>query len=225
VTFRELVAAFRNALWALSIPVFIVLGIRDGVFTPTEAGAFCVLYAALIGIFVHRELKPSDLPAIIVEATIGTSATMLIVAAAAAFGYYMTWEDIPSRIATALISLTDEPWVLLLVINLMLIAIGMLIETTSAIILLTPILVPAVVKLGIDPIHFGLILVLNLTIGGVTPPVGTVMYVSCSILRVPLDRFTVEAMPLILALFAVLFFITYFPQAVLFLPDVWMGRG
>jgi tripartite ATP-independent transporter DctM subunit len=224
VSFGELGIAFRDALWALSIPLFIVLGIRDGVFTPTEAGAICVLYAAFIGIFVHRELKWRDIPAIITEATVGTSATMIIVAAAAAFGYYMTWEDVPTRIASSLVGVTNEPWLLLLVINLMLVVVGMLVETTSAIILLTPILVPAVMKLGIDPIHFGLILVVNLTIGGVTPPVGTVMYVSCSILRVPLNRFTVEALPLILAMFAVLFVITYFPQAVLFLPDLWMGK-
>ena len=225
VSLPELAKAFRDALWALSIPLFIVLGIRDGVFTPTEAGAICVLYAALIGFFVHRELKLKDIPAIIVEATLGTSATMLIIAAAAAFGYYMTWEDIPTRIASALIGVTDQPWLLLLVINLMLVVVGMLIETTSAIILLTPILVPAVVKLGVDPIHFGLILVVNLTIGGVTPPVGTVMYVSCSILRVPLNRFTIEALPLIIAMFVVLFFITYFPAAVLYLPNAWMGKG
>jgi len=225
VSLRELAAAFRDALWALSIPLFIVLGIRDGVFTPTEAGAICVLYAALVGIFVHRELKLRDIPAIITEATVGTAATMIIISAAAAFGYYMTWEDIPTRIASSLIGVTNEPWLLLLVINVMLIVVGMLIETTSAIILLTPILVPAVMKLGIDPIHFGLIVVVNLTIGGVTPPVGTVMYVSCSILRVPINRFTIEALPLILAMFVVLFFITYVPQVVLFLPNWWMGAG
>jgi tripartite ATP-independent transporter DctM subunit len=225
VSFKELTLAFRDALWALSIPLFIVLGIRDGVFTPTEAGAICVLYAALVGFFAHRELKLKDIPAIITEATVGTAATMIIIAAAAAFGYYMTWEDIPTRIASVLVGVTNSPWVLLLVINLMLIVVGMLLETTSAIILLTPILVPAAVKLGIDPVHFGLIVVLNLTIGGVTPPMGTVMYVSCSILRVPLNRYTVEAFPLIIAMFVVLFFITYVPQAVLFLPNWWMGAG
>jgi tripartite ATP-independent transporter DctM subunit len=221
----ELTRAFVDALWALSIPLFIVLGIRDGVFTPTEAGAICVIYAALIGIFVHRELKLKDIPAIITEATVGTAATMIIVAAASAFGYYMTWEDIPTRIASSLVSVTNQPWLLLLVVNLMLIVVGMLIETTSAIILLTPILVPAALKLGIDPIHFGLIVVVNLTIGGVTPPVGTVMFVTCSILRVPLNRFTIEALPLIIAMFVVLFFITFVPQAVLFLPNWWMGPG
>ncbi|MCC6197875.1 MAG: TRAP transporter large permease [Burkholderiales bacterium] len=225
VSLGELGRAFRDALWALSIPLFIVLGIRDGIFTPTEAGAICVLYAAFIGFFVHRELKLRDIPAIITEATVGTSATMIIVSAAAAFGYYMTWEDIPAHIASSLIGVTREPWLLLLLINLVLVVVGMLVETTSAIILLTPILVPAVMQLGIDPIHFGLILVVNLTIGGVTPPVGTVMYVSCSILRVPINRFTVEALPLILTMFAVLFLITYFPQIVLFLPNLWMGKS
>ncbi len=225
VTLGELARALREGIWALSIPLLIVFGVRDGAFTPTEAGAICVLYAAFIGIFVHREIKLRHIRAILVESLVGTSTTMLIVAAAAAFGYYMTWEEIPSEVAGHLVRLTSHPAVLLLLVNLLLIVIGMLVETTSAIILLTPILVPAAVKLGIDPVHFGLVIVTNLTIGGVTPPVGTIMYVSCSLLRVPLHRFTIESLPLIAVMFAVLFLITYFPQLVLFLPNYMMGPG
>jgi tripartite ATP-independent transporter DctM subunit len=147
---------------------------------------------------------------------------MLIICAASTFGFYMTWERIPAQAAQYLISLTSDPRLLLLLINLLLILAGMLIEGTAALILLTPIFVPVISKLGIDPIHFGLVVVVNLTIGGVTPPVGTLMFVSCSILKVSIQRFTVEAMPLLISMFIVLGLITYFPELVLWLPNKMM---
>jgi tripartite ATP-independent transporter DctM subunit len=223
VTFAELGTAFREALWALTIPIFIIVGIRGGVFTPTEAGAMTVLYATLVGFLAHKELKLADLPAIILETVLATSTVMLIICAATAFGFYMSWERIPPQVATSLVAATQNPYILLLLINLMLVVVGMLVEGTAALIILTPILVPVVVKLGIDPVHFGLIMVVNLTIGGVTPPVGTLMYTTCTILRVPMDRFTVEALPLIGALFFVLLLITYVPWLVLVLPNLMMG--
>jgi len=215
----ELARAFRDALWALSIPVFIIVGIRYGIFTPTEAGAITVIYAVLVGAFWHRELKLSQAYPILLEATLATAVIMLIICCASAFGYYMTWERIPPKIAAWIVSLTREPWLLLLAINLLLVVVGMLIEGTAALILLTPILVPVVTKLGVDPVHFGLIIVLNLTIGGVTPPVGTLMYTTSAILKVPLDKFTREAMPFLGAMFLVLFLITYIPGLVLWLPN------
>ncbi|HEX6978951.1 MAG TPA: TRAP transporter large permease [Alphaproteobacteria bacterium] len=219
VSGRQLWTAFIEALGALSIAAFILVGIRYGVFTPTEAGAMTVVYASLVGFFVHRELKLAHFPGIILETVIATSAVMLIICAASAFGFYMTWERIPARAAQFLIGLTDNPLLLLLLINLLLIGVGMLIEGTAALILLTPIFVPVIMKLGIDPIHFGLVLVVNLTIGGVTPPVGTLMFVSCSILRVSIQRFTMEALPLLASMFVVLGLITCFPELVLWLPN------
>jgi tripartite ATP-independent transporter DctM subunit len=225
VPLPELWAAFREALWALTIPVFIIVGIRFGIFTPTEAGAMTVVYALLVGFFAHGELKLAHLPEIILESVLATSTVMLIICAASSFGFYMAWERIPPTLAAKLVSLTQEPWLVLLIINLMLVVVGMLIEGTAALILLTPILVPVVTKLGIDPVHFGLVVVVNLTIGGVTPPVGTLMYTTCTIMRVSLEKFTVEALPLLLALFGVLFLITYAPQLVLWLPNLMMGAG
>src|SRR5690606_18065946 len=166
----------------------------------------------------------SSFPAIIRETVLATSSVLLIICAASAFGFYMSWERIPARAAEVLIGLTSNPAVLLLLINLMLVAIGMLIEGTAALILLSPILVPAITKLGIDPVHFGLIMVVNLTIGGVTPPVGTMMFTSCSILRVRVEEFAREGWPFIAALFAVLGLITYFPQFVLWLPNLLMPQ-
>jgi tripartite ATP-independent transporter DctM subunit len=223
VSGRELGRAFLDALGALSIAAFIILGIRFGVFTPTEAGAVVVLYALFLGFVVHRELKWHQLPKVFAEAALATSTVMIIISAAAAFGFYMAWERIPALVAGMLVTITDNPVLLLLLINLLLLLVGMLIEGTAALILLTPILVPVVTRLDVDPIHFGLVIVLNLTIGGVTPPVGTLMYTTCSVMRVPIERFTAEGWALILSLLAVLLLVTLVPELVLFLPGRMMG--
>lgn len=223
VSGRELLRTFLDSLGALSIAAFIILGIRFGVFTPTEAGAVVVLYALLLGLVVYRELKWHQLPRVFAEAALATATVMIIISAASAFGFYMAWERIPALVTAMLVTITDNPVLLLLLINLLLLLVGMLIEGTAALILLAPILVPAVTPLGIDPIHFGLVVVLNLTIGGVTPPVGTIMYTTCSVMRVPVDRFTAEGWALILSLLAVLLLVTLVPELVLYLPRQMMG--
>lgn len=220
---RELGRALLDATGALSIIAFILIGIRQGIFTPTEAGAMTVVYATLIGIFWHRELKWAAAPKIIVETVLATSAVMIIICAAGVFGFYMSWERLPARSAELLIHLTKEPWLLLLLINVGLLVLGMLIEGTAALILLTPILVPAVTQLGIDPLHFGLVMVVNLTLGGITPPVGTMMFTTCSILRVKIETFTKEGWPLMVAMLIVLILITYIPGLVTWLPTRLMG--
>ncbi|MCE9657365.1 MAG: TRAP transporter large permease [Burkholderiales bacterium] len=220
---RELGRAVVDGIGALSIVAFILVGIRYGIFTPTEAGAMTVVYATLIGALWHRELRWRALPAIVVETVLATAAVMIIICAASAFGFYMSWERIPAQGAQFLIGLTQQPWLLLLLINVGLIVVGMLIEGTAALILLTPILVPAVTKLGIDPLHFGLVIVVNLTIGGVTPPVGTMMFTTCSIMRVKIETFVREGWPFMLAMFVVLMLITYVPSLVVWLPTRLMG--
>lgn len=219
----ELGRATLQATGALSIILFIILGIRHGIFTPTEAGAMTVVYALLVGVFWHRELKWEAAPKIILETVLATSAIMIIICAASAFGFYMSWQRIPVRAAEVLIQLTQQPWILLLLINVGLLFVGMLIEGTAALILLTPILVPAISKLGIDPLHFGLVMVMNLTLGGVTPPVGTMMFTSCSILRVKIENFVQEGWPFMLAMFAVLALVTAVPGLVTWLPTRLMG--
>ena len=219
----ELGRALLDALGALSIIAFILIGIRQGIFTPTEAGAMTVVYASLIGIFWHRELKWNAVPKIILETVLATSAVMIIICAAGAFGFYMSWERLPARSAEILVHLTKEPWLMLLLINVGLLILGMLIEGTAALILLTPILVPAVTQLGIDPLHFGLVMVVNLTLGGITPPVGTMMFTTCSILRVKIENFTKEGWPLMAAMLIVLILITYIPGLVTWLPTRLMG--
>lgn len=223
VSAREFWRALVDGAGALSIVAFILFGIRYGIFTPTEAGAMTVVYASLIGVFWHRELKWASVPTIIIETVLATTAVMIIICAASAFGFYMSWQRIPARGAEFLIQLTQQPWLLLLLINAGLIVVGMLIEGTAALILLTPILVPAVTKLGIDPLHFGLVIVVNLTLGGVTPPVGTMMFTTCSIMRVKIETFVKEGWPMLLAMFIVLMLITYVPALVVWLPTRLMG--
>ncbi|MFJ3048270.1 TRAP transporter large permease [Herbaspirillum chlorophenolicum] len=221
-TGKELWRAFTDSVWALSLPVFIIIGIRGGVFTPTEAGAIAVLYAAFVGVVLHRELRWKHVPIILSETIATTSVVMLIICSAATLGYYMVWEDIPAQLASTLISLTNHPGLLLLLINVLLLLVGMVIEGTAALILLTPILVPVILKLGIDPVHFGIIMVLNLTLGGAHPPVGTLLFTTCSILKVSLANATKESLSLLLAMLIVLTLVTAVPQISLLLPSLLM---
>jgi tripartite ATP-independent transporter DctM subunit len=220
----ELARAFREALWALSIPVFIIVGIRYGIFTPTEAGAITVLYVILVGRYAYGTLRWRDLPRLFRETALDTSSVMLMVCAASAFGFYLAWERIPPQLAAWLVSLTKDPTTLLLLINLMLIVLGTAIEGTSALIILTPIFVPILTKLGIDPVHFGVVLVANLTIAGVTPPVGQMMFISSQVLKVPVDDYTVEVLPFLGAMMVVLVLLSVFPQLTLWLPDLVYGK-
>jgi len=219
----EFFKALREALWALSIPVFIIAGIRYGIFTPTEAGAMTVLYVILVGLFAYRTLRLSDLPRLLRETALDTASVMLMICAASAFGFYLAWERIPPQMAAWLVSLTKDPTLLLLLINFMLILLGTAVEGTSALIILTPIFVPILVKLGIDPVHFGIVLVTNLTIAGVTPPVGQMMFISSQVLKVRMDDYTVEVLPYLGAMLVVLGMLTVFPQLTLWLPNLIYG--
>jgi tripartite ATP-independent transporter DctM subunit len=183
-SWSEVAIAVKGAAWALVIPIGIISGIRFGMFTPTEAGAMTVVYSALIGLFAYRDLKLSQFPNILMESVSSTAVVMLIICASNAFAFYMVWERLPMGFSAALVEFTTNPYVLLLFINLLLLLVGMFVEGSAALILLTPLLAPAAKALGIDLVHLGIVMVLNLTIAGVTPPLGTLMYTSCSRLSV-----------------------------------------
>jgi tripartite ATP-independent transporter DctM subunit len=219
----EVARCFREAIWALSIPVFIVVGIRYGIFTPTEAGAITVLYVILVGLFAYRTLDLRDLPTLLKETALDTASVMLMICAASAFGFYLAWERIPPQMAAWLVSLTKDPTLLLLAINVLLIVLGTAVEGTSALIIMTPIFVPILTKLGIDPVHFGIVLVTNLTIAGVTPPVGQMMFISSQVLKVPMDDYTVEVLPFLGVMLLLLVALTVFPQITLWLPNLVYG--
>ncbi len=217
---KEFGAAFLDALPALFVPFGLVLGLRLGIFTPTEAGAICVLYAILVGLLLYRELKLKDLPKIIWESVVNTAGVMFILAGAQAFSVYLTWERLPNMISEAMISGISSPIVFLIMVNILLLVIGMFFDGGAAMILLAPLLVPAAQALGVDLVHFGIILAINLTIAGMTPPFGAMMFVSTSITGVKIEHYAKDAIPFIALLIGCLIVFTYIPQVVTFLPNL-----
>lgn len=213
---KEIFVDFIKSIWALLIPFGIILGMRFGVFTPTEAGGIAVLFSLIVGFFVYKKLKLEHLPIILKDTVKGTGAVIIIIASAKVFGYYLTLERIPQMITEALMNMTDSPFVLLMVINLMLLVIGMFIEGGAALVILAPLLVPAVKALGVDPVHFGMIFIVNIMIGGLTPPFGSMMFTVCSIIGVTLEDFVKEIWPFIVALLVVLLLVTYSESIALF---------
>lgn len=211
VSGKERWRRFREALWALMMPVIIIGGIRCGIFTATEGGAVISVYALVVGMFIYKEITISKLPTIFMEAAISTAIISLIIAATSLFGWLLASEQIPQHITNGLLSLTDNKFVLLLLINLILLVFGMFIDSAPAIMLLAPILVPVVMKLGMSPIQFGLVMVINLTIGLLTPPVGTAMYVASNISGVPIGRLSRSLIPFWLVMLTVLALMTYCP--------------
>jgi tripartite ATP-independent transporter DctM subunit len=216
----ELWIAFQDAFWALLIPFGIVLGLRFGIFTPTEAGAASAVYAVGIGFFVYRELTLEKLGQIILETVLLTAVVMMIIAAANALGFYLAWQQIPMRAAEFVLELSRDPVMFLLVLNLFLLVAGMFMDGAMILVLLTPLLVPIVNAYGIDPVHFGVMFMLNVEIGAVTPPVGIVMYTATSIAGVSLEDYTREALPLYAALITVLLLVTFVPAVSLWLPGL-----
>ncbi len=214
----------RQASWALFLPVLILGGLRGGAFTPTEAGAVAAMYAVLVGAFIYREISLADLRPIVAESLAATAVVMLIIGAASALMWALTWERVPLLMTQALFSISSNPYVLLFLVNVLLMILGCLMEGTALLIILTPILAPVFTRLGVDPVHLGLVVVLNLTIGAVTPPVGTILYTVCAILNLTVEELTRELGPFLLALVVVLFVVTYVPPTVIWLPNLVMGK-
>ncbi|MGN9164327.1 TRAP transporter large permease [Tissierellaceae bacterium HCP3S3_D8] len=216
----EILLQFIKSIWALLIPFGIIMGMRFGVFTPTEAGGIAVLFSLIVGFFVYKKLKLEHIPIILMDTVKSTGAVMIIISSAKVFGYYLTLERIPQLITEALMNMTDSPFVLLMVINILLLFIGMFIEGGAALVILAPLLVPAVKVFGVDPIHFGMIFIVNIMIGGLTPPFGSMMFTVCSIVDVTLEDFLKEVWPFIIALLVVLILVTYSESIALFVPNL-----
>lgn len=221
-TLREVGAQIGRSIWALLLPFGIIMGLRFGLFTPTEAGAVAVVYALFVGAVVYRELKWQHLGAIIEESVIATAGVMFLICAANAFAAYLTWEGIPASFSTWLIGSVSDPIVLLIVVNLLLLFIGFFFEGGSAIILMTPLLLPVATELGIDPVHFGIVMAVNLTIAGFTPPVGTMMFITISIAKVKMEDYVREAWPFFLALVVCLLLLSFIPDIALLLPRLFL---
>jgi len=219
-TAREILIQFKDSIWSLSLPFGIILGLRFGLFTPTEAGAMAVLASVLIGVFIYKELKVEHLIPIMKDTIYGTGTIVLIIVSASVFGYYLNWERIPQSLTAVLVDMTNNKYLMLAILNLLLLAMGMFLEGGAALIIIAPLVVPVVVKLGVDPVHFGMIIIVNIMLGGVTPPFGSMMFTTCSVTGVPIGDFVKEVWPFIIALLVALMIITYFPYIIMFLPNL-----
>ncbi|MGQ5393709.1 TRAP transporter large permease [Paenibacillus sp. M.A.Huq-84] len=219
---RELWSSFLEASWALVIPVVIIGGIRIGIFTETEAAAMAVVCTLAVGFFIYRTLKLKDLIPVLAETVRITAIIMLIMAASNGLGRMLTFERIPHMAAEFLTSITDNPYLILLIINVALLLIGCLADGSAILIIMTPILMPTILQLGIDPVAFGIVMVLNITIGGIHPPFGTMMFTVCSLNKVTVGQYTKQIWPFLVAVIAVLLLITYVPWIVTVLPDLLM---
>jgi tripartite ATP-independent transporter DctM subunit len=212
-------AATRDAGWALLMPVVILGGIYGGIFTPTEASVIAVFYALLVGLVIHRELKISDIVLVLRKSVISSAVIMFIIANAGLFAFLITRAGIPDAIGQWLSAVLESPAMFLLGVNAALFAIGMFIETSAAIIVLAPILVPVAIYFGIDPVHFGIIMVVNLAMGMITPPFGVNLYAACTVAKISLDRIIRHLLPFVLVIMGCLMLITYVPQISLALRD------
>jgi tripartite ATP-independent transporter DctM subunit len=221
---REVGRAFRRASWALLAPVLLIGGMFSGVFTPTEAAAVAALYALILGLFVYREFTWRQLPKLILDTVETTGVVMALVMTATLLAYCLTVARIPQEFGGWLTALTTNPLVYLLIVNVLLLVVGCFMEALAAMLVLIPILVPTALKLGIDPVQFGLVFVLNLMIGTITPPVGVVLFVTAKVADVPFGRLARATLPYLFALIAVLIAVTVWPPLTTSLPDALMGR-
>lgn len=218
-TGKEMGKALFNVLPALLVPFIIIVGILSGVFTPTESAAIACFVALVVGTFMYREIKFHKLPGIFVNTAISTATITMLIAMANLFGWMLSFERIPQDIASWMVSLTDNPLVFLLIVNIFLLIVGMFMDGIAALIILVPIFTPLIANYGIDPIHFGVIICINLTIGVLTPPVGTGLYIASSLANVKLEKLIKAIWPFLVASVIALLVITYVPQIVLWLPN------
>ncbi len=211
---------FKDAIWALLVPVIILGGIYGGIFTPTEAAVVAVVYALIIGLFVYKELDLSTVWVKLFDSAKTTGTILIIVATGTVLGRVLTLEQIPTMVATALQSFTDSRFVILLVIDLILLVVGCLMETTSAILIIAPILTPIVAAFGVNPIHFGIIMVVNLSIGFITPPVGANLFVACGVGNIKFQELVKNIWTFLIALLVALVAITYIEPIAMLLPNL-----
>lgn len=222
-TFKEAVKVVRESIWALLLPVLIFGGIYSGLFTANEAAVVACFYAFFVEIVIHRDLKLPDVKRVVVSSAVTSATLLIIVAGASVFGEYLTFEQIPNKIATAVVSSIDSPWVFLLAVNILLLVIGMFMDIISATLILTPIFLPLLSQFGIDTMHFGLLMTINLGIGYCTPPLGVSLYIAGATVNRDLVYVSKAVMPFLLIQLAILLLLTFWPDLVLFLPRLVYG--
>jgi len=211
-SWRDICKHAKEASWALLMPVIILGGIYGGVFTPTEAAVVSAVYGLVVGMFIYRELKLSDLPNIFVKSAVTSAMVMYVIATASAFSWILSNERVPAQIANFMVGAVPSPILLLLLLNILLLITGCFIELNAAVVILAPLLMPVMINIGIDPIHFGAIMVANLCMGLVTPPLGVNLYVASGISKMKIEELSKAIIPFMAAAIVALLIITYIPE-------------
>jgi C4-dicarboxylate transporter DctM subunit len=217
---KEILKGSRDAVFALIMPLLILGGILSGIFTATEAAAVAVLYAFIVGALVYREIKPAHLGRIIISSGQTTSIILFIIGSANILAWVLASQQVPQRLSAFFLSMGSSPYVVLFLVNLFLFIVGMFMETGAAVILLAPILHPALVSIGLHPLHVGLVFVLNLSIGLITPPVGVCLFVACTVAKISIEKLTRAVLPFLLIEVLVLFLVSFLPEIILFVPRI-----
>lgn len=223
---KEILKQAFVSFWGLMFPFGIIIGMRIGLFTPSEGGAVAVLYCLIIGKLVYRKLSfRKHMIPILMDSIAGTSSVVLIMVAANVFGYYMTWINLPKVVANAMLAISTNKYIFLIITNFILLIMGMFLEGGAALMIITPLLLPVAKQLGVDPIHFGLVAIVNIMIGGITPPFGSMMFTTCGITHCPISEFLKEVWPFILCLTIVLLMCTFCPTLITIVPNLLYGVG
>lgn len=219
---REVIKGLKDAVWALLFPVFLIVGIRFGIFTPSEAGAFCVLYAVIIGLFVYREMTWRDIWGVLEQSVGDIGMIMLIIMLSSMLGYAIIFQQVPQKMSVFLLTLSNNPTIIMFLILGFLVVAGMFVESTVLVLLLTPIFVPVITRIGFDPVHFGILMMTIVTMGSMTPPVGVAMFTVCGLLDCPTRDYIVESVPFAITIVLIVAILVFVPSVVLFLPHLLM---
>ena len=216
---------FRRAVLPLLMPVIIVGGIFSGIFTATESAVVPVVYSLFIGFFVYRELSLSRIPAIFISAAKSTASIMYIIGMASFLSWVITSEQIPQQVAQFFFQVSEQPWVIIILLNVMILLLGCFIDPVSILILMTPIALPIIHQIGMDPVHFGVIITMNICIGSLTPPVGTLLFVTSRIGNVHLYEISKAVIPMVVLIIGLLLLVSLVPDTVLYLPEMFGSGG
>ena len=218
----KMIQALNRAILALFMPVIILGGIYGGVFTPTEAAVVAVVYGLIVGLYVYKELDYKTTVKVFLSSAKSTAVIMYLVATAHIFSYILASEEIPQKITSAMLGISSDPIIVLMLINLALLVVGTFLDNAVAMVLLTPIFYPVISSIGIDPVFFGVIMVLGLAIGQITPPVGLCLFVACDIGKVTIEEISKEVGPWLIVLILVLILVTFSPGMVMWIPNAMM---
>ena len=224
ISFPDFIAATKNAFLALLMPVIILGGILGGLATPTESAGVAAFYAFIVGVFIRRSVSLKKLYTVLIQSAITTAGVMILLGTASLFSYILTIEMFPDKVANLVMSLTTNKFMILFLVNIVLLIVGMFLDVVPALLVLTPVFLPLMESIGVHPLHFGAFCVLNLVIGLATPPVGMCLFVAANIGKISIERVAVALFPFLVAVISVLLFLTYVPQAVMWLPKMF-GYG